>query len=79
MADELERFPPRTNSLSTCCRAVITLIQSRSGGSCAGRSVAKFSRTVGSGYAASLDGYLRVVLLSDGETVHNVFLDEDYP
>jgi hypothetical protein len=31
------------------------------------------------GYAASLDGYLRVVLLSDGETVHNAFLDEDYP
>jgi hypothetical protein len=30
------------------------------------------------GYAASLDGYLRVVPLSDGETVHNAFLDEDY-
>jgi hypothetical protein len=30
------------------------------------------------GYAASLNGYLRVVLLSDGETVHNAFLDEDY-
>lgn len=30
------------------------------------------------GYAASLDGYLRVVLLSDGETVHNAFHDEDY-
>ena len=30
------------------------------------------------GYAASLGGYLRVVLLSDGETVHNAFLDEDY-
>jgi hypothetical protein len=30
------------------------------------------------GYAASLSGYLRVVLLSDGETVHNAFLDEDY-
>jgi hypothetical protein len=30
------------------------------------------------GYAASLRGYLRVVLLSDGETVHNAFLDEDY-
>ena len=31
------------------------------------------------GYAASLQGYLRVVLLPDGETVHNAFLDEDYP
>ena len=30
------------------------------------------------GYASSLGGYLRVVLLSDGETVHNAFLDEDY-
>jgi hypothetical protein len=30
------------------------------------------------GYAASLGGYLRIVLLSDGETVHNTFLDEDY-
>lgn len=30
------------------------------------------------GYAANLDGYLRVVLLSDGETVHNAFHDEDY-
>jgi len=30
------------------------------------------------GHAASLGGYLRVVLLSDGETVHNAFHDEDY-
>jgi len=30
------------------------------------------------GYSASLGGYLRIVLLSDGETVHNAFLDEDY-
>ena len=30
------------------------------------------------GYAASLGGYLRVVLLSDGETAHNAFFDEDY-
>jgi len=30
------------------------------------------------GYAASLPGYLRVVLLSDGETVHNAFQDQDY-
>ena len=30
------------------------------------------------GYAASLGGYLRIVLLSDGETVHNAFFDEDY-
>jgi hypothetical protein len=30
------------------------------------------------GYAVSLGGYLRIVLLSDGETVHNAFLDEDY-
>ena len=30
------------------------------------------------GYAASLGGYLRVVLLSDSETVHNAFYGEDY-
>ena len=30
------------------------------------------------GYAASLGGYLRVVLLSDSETVHNALYDEDY-
>jgi hypothetical protein len=30
------------------------------------------------GYAASIDGDLRVVLLPDGETVHNAFLDEDF-
>jgi hypothetical protein len=30
------------------------------------------------GYAASLGGYLRVVLLSDGETVRYAFDDEDY-
>jgi hypothetical protein len=30
------------------------------------------------GYAASLGGYHRVVLLSDGQTVHNAFYDEDY-
>ena len=30
------------------------------------------------GYAASISGYLRIVLLSDGETVHNAFHDEDY-
>ena len=30
------------------------------------------------GYAASLGGYLRVMLLSDGETVHNAFYDEVY-
>ncbi len=30
------------------------------------------------GYSASLGGYLRVVVLSDGETVHNAFLDEEY-
>jgi len=30
------------------------------------------------GYAASIGGYLRVVLLSDGETVHNAFYGEDY-
>ena len=28
------------------------------------------------GYSETLGGYLRVVLLSDGETVHNAFLDE---
>ena len=30
------------------------------------------------GQAESLSCYLRVVLLSDGETVHNAFADEDY-
>ena len=30
------------------------------------------------GYAAGLGGYPQAVLLSDGETVHNAFLDEDY-
>jgi hypothetical protein len=30
------------------------------------------------GYATSLGCYLRVVLLSDGETVHNAFPDEDF-
>lgn len=30
------------------------------------------------GFAASLEGYLRVVLLSDCETVHNAFLDEGF-
>jgi len=30
------------------------------------------------GYAASLGCYLRVVLLSDGQTVHNAFPDEEF-
>jgi hypothetical protein len=30
------------------------------------------------GYSASFEVYLRVVLLSDGETVHNAFPDEDF-
>lgn len=30
------------------------------------------------GFAASVGGYLRVVLLSDGETVHHAFFDEDF-
>ena len=30
------------------------------------------------GYSHSAGGYLRIVLLPDGETVHNAFLDEDY-
>jgi hypothetical protein len=30
------------------------------------------------GFSENLGEYLRVVLLSDGETVHNVFVDEDY-
>lgn len=30
------------------------------------------------GYAPSAGGYLRVVLLPDGETVHNAFRDEAY-
>jgi len=30
------------------------------------------------GYSEPLECYLRVVLLSDGETVHNAFADEDF-
>lgn len=30
------------------------------------------------GWAESVDAYLRVVLLADGETVHNAFVDEDF-
>jgi hypothetical protein len=30
------------------------------------------------GFAPSIDGYLRVVLLPDSETVHDAFLDEDF-
>jgi hypothetical protein len=30
------------------------------------------------GYSETLECYLRVVLLSDGETVHNAFADEDF-
>ena len=30
------------------------------------------------GFAASAGAYLRVVLLADGETVHNAFADEDF-
>jgi hypothetical protein len=30
------------------------------------------------GYSESLRTHLRVVLLSDGETVHNAFVDEDF-
>jgi hypothetical protein len=30
------------------------------------------------GYAASVGGYLRILLLGDGATVHNAFYDEDY-
>ncbi len=42
------------------------------------RQVQKDGRIRLWGYAASLGGYLRVVLLSDGETVHNAFHDQDY-
>jgi len=31
------------------------------------------------GYSETLGGQLRVVLLPDGETVHNAFLDESHP
>ncbi len=30
------------------------------------------------GFSPSLGIYLRIVLLSDGETVHNAFPDEDF-
>jgi hypothetical protein len=30
------------------------------------------------GYSEDLGTYLRVVLLSDGETVHNAFMDQDF-
>jgi hypothetical protein len=42
------------------------------------KTVRKDGRVRLYGYAASLGGYLRVVLLPDGETVHNAFLDEDF-
>ena len=42
------------------------------------RSVQEDGRVRLYGYVPRLGGYLRVVLLSDGETVHNAFLDEDY-
>ena len=39
------------------------------------RSVQPDGRLPLHGYAASLECYLRVVVLSDGETVHNAFMD----
>ena len=30
------------------------------------------------GYSEAVGGYIRVVLLSDGETVHNAFADNDF-
>jgi len=30
------------------------------------------------GYIAEVDKYLRLVLLQDGKTIHNAFLDRDY-
>lgn len=30
------------------------------------------------GFAASVEAYLRVVLLADSETVHNALIDEDF-
>lgn len=30
------------------------------------------------GYIAEVDRYLRVILLEDGETVHNAFFDRDF-
>jgi hypothetical protein len=42
------------------------------------RSIQRDGRIRLYGYAASLGCYLRVVLLSNRETVHNAFPDEDY-
>jgi hypothetical protein len=42
------------------------------------RRVQRDGRIRSHGFAPSLDRYLRVVLLSDGETVHNAFIDEDF-
>jgi hypothetical protein len=74
-------FGAQNTSLSTCWRAAITSIRWKSGGSSGNRSGGELQddgRIRLWGYAASLGGYLRVVLLSDRETVHNAFLDEDY-
>ena len=42
------------------------------------RTVQSDGRIRAWGHAASVDAYLRGILLADGETVHNAFLDEDY-
>lgn len=42
------------------------------------RIVQKDGRVRLYGWAESLGAYLRVVLLADGETVHNAFVDEDF-
>lgn len=86
MADEPERLPPppfwrtRYFALNVLPRrdyldpAEIRRVISRP----ERREIQRDGRIRLWGYAPSLNGYLRVVLLSDGETVHNAFLDEDY-
>jgi hypothetical protein len=42
------------------------------------RSVQRYGRIRLHGHSESLGCYLRVVLLSDGETVHNAFTDDNF-
>ena len=84
MADEPERLPPppfwRTKYFAFDVlprRDYLDPIEiSRIIGQPEQREVQHDGRILLWGYAASLGGYLRVVLLSDGETVHNAFFDE---
>lgn len=86
MSDEPERLPPppfwRTRYFAFDVlprRPELDLLEIRS---MIVRSKRRFVQKDGRirlyGYSASLECYLRVVLLSDGETVHNAFPDEGF-